>query len=185
MHAPGYSVNMNRRQFLAGVSSAMLVTHLDKLAWATQSPSYTLLDVQRGSDRFQIDFSTQEGFRTAAWLLRDIRANRVGIPNIEMLQLAAWAQVVLAEHHAYTVFEVTSGLRTQQTNSVVEGAARNSRHLPDANGQFFAMDIKPVGVNIDQLAKILQYPAFGGVGIYHSHVHFDIREKAVTWNNKN
>ncbi|MEW6204961.1 MAG: D-Ala-D-Ala carboxypeptidase family metallohydrolase [Pseudomonadota bacterium] len=172
---------MNRRQFLAAASAASLATHLDKLAWATLAPNYTLLDIQRGPDRFQIDFSTAEGYKTAAWLLRDVRANRVGVPNIEMLQLAAWAQVVLAEHHAYTVFEVTSGLRTHHTNSIIEGAARHSRHLPDENGQFYAMDIKPFGVNIDQLAKILQYPAFGGVGVYRSHVHFDIRDHATQW----
>jgi uncharacterized protein YcbK (DUF882 family) len=175
---------MNRRQFLAAASSASLLTHLDKLAWAKQAPSFTLLDIQRGQDRFQIDFSTPDGYRTAAWMLRDIRANQVGTPNVEMLLLAAWAQVVLAEHHSYTVFEITSGLRTQHTNSIVEGAARNSRHLPDASGQFFAMDIKPIGVNIDQLAKTLQYPAFGGVGVYASHVHFDIRDYATRWHSK-
>ena len=175
---------MNRRQFLAAASSVSLVAHLDKLAWATQAPNLTLLDVQRGSDRFQIDFGTPEGYRTAAWMLRDIRANRVGVPKVEMLQLAARTQSVLAEHHAYTVFEITSGLRTHHTNSVTEGAARNSRHLPDENGQFYAMDIKPIGVNIDQLAKTLQYPAFGGVGVYRSHVHFDIREYATQWRSK-
>lgn len=175
---------MNRRQFLAAAGSVLLVTHLDKLAWATQTPHLTQLDVQRGPDRFQIDFSTPEGYKKAAWMLRDIRANKVGLPNIEILQLAAWAQVVLAEHHAYTVFEITSGLRTHSTNSIVEGAARNSRHLPDDNGQFFAMDIKPIGVNIDQLAKTLQYPAFGGVGVYSSHVHFDIRDYATQWRSK-
>lgn len=175
---------MNRRQFFAAAGSISLAAHLEKLAWATQTPSYTLLDIQRGADRFQIDFSTPEGFRTAAWMLRDIRANKVGIPNVEMLQLAAWAQAVLAEHHSYTVFEVTSGLRTQSTNAVVEGAARNSRHLPDENGQFHAMDIKPIGVNIDQLAKTLQYPAFGGVGVYRAHVHFDIRDYATQWQSK-
>jgi len=175
---------MNRRQFLAAASSVSLAAHFGKLAWATQTPSYTLLDIQRGSDRFQIDFSTPDGFRTVAWMLRDVRANRVGVPNVEMLQLAAWAQVVLAEHHAYTVFEVTSGLRTHHTNSTTEGAARNSRHLPDEHGQFYAMDIKPLGVNIDQLAKILQYPAFGGVGVYRSHVHFDIRDHATRWRSK-
>jgi uncharacterized protein YcbK (DUF882 family) len=175
---------MNRRQFLAAASSVSLTAHLDKLAWASQPPQYTLLDIQRGADRFQIDFSTAEGYKTAAWMLRDIRANRMGVPNIEMLRLAAWAQVVLAQHQAYTVFEITSGLRTHHTNSIVEGAARNSRHLPDENGQFYAMDIKPIGVNIDQLAKTLQYPAFGGVGVYSSHVHFDIRDYATQWRSK-
>jgi uncharacterized protein YcbK (DUF882 family) len=172
---------MNRRKFILGATGAALLANMDQLARATQAPVYSLLDVQRGQDRFQIDFSTPEGYQTAAWLLRDIRANQTGKPNLEMLQLAAWAQVVLAEHHSYTVFEITSGLRTRHTNSVVEGAARNSRHLPDSQGQFFAMDIKPIGVNIDQLAKILQYPAFGGVGVYRSHVHFDIRDQAVHW----
>lgn len=172
---------MNRRQFLAGVSSAALLAHFDRLALASQTPAYTLLDVQRGQDRFQLDFSTSEGYDTVAWLLRDPMAGQVGHPNVDMLRLAAWAQVVLAEHHAYTVFEITSGLRTRQTNQSMEGAARNSRHLPDAQGQFFAMDIKPKGVNIDQLAKIMMYPAFGGVGVYRSHVHFDIRDKPTLW----
>ncbi|MBU0542125.1 MAG: DUF882 domain-containing protein [Gammaproteobacteria bacterium] len=175
---------MKRRDLFKSSLCLALIQNLDSLAWATQSPSYTLLDIQRGADRFQIDFSTPEGYRTAAWMLRDVRANRVGVPNVEMLQLAAWAQIVLAEHHAYTVFEVTSGLRTHHTNSITEGAARHSRHLPDENGQFYAMDIKPIGVNIDQLAKTLQYPAFGGVGVYRSHVHFDIRDYATQWRSK-
>ena len=145
----------------------------------------TLLDLQRAGERFQIDISTREGYQTAAWVLRDIRAgNKTGFPNIEMLQLAAWAQAVLAEHYQYTVFEVTSGLRTPGTNSAIEGAARNSRHLPDASQQFFAMDIKPIGAKIDQVTKILQHPAFGGVGTYNTHVHFDIRDKAVIWSRK-
>lgn len=176
---------MDRRKFILGTAATALLANMDHLAHAAHAPLHTLLDVQRGADRFQIDFSTAEGYQTAAWLLRDIRANQTGVPNIEMLQLAAWAQVVLAEHHSYTVFEITSGLRTHQINSVVEGAARNSRHLPDSTGQFYAMDIKPIGVNIDQLAKILQYPAFGGVGVYRSHVHFDIRDKPVRWRKLN
>ena len=176
-----------KRTFLLASSCTGLgfFSSMPSVSHSINSTIPTLLDLQRAGERFQIDISTREGYKTAAWVLRDIRAgNKTGFPNIEMLQLAAWAQAVLAEHYQYTVFEVTSGLRTPGTNSAIEGAARNSRHLPDANQQFFAMDIKPIGAKIDQVTKILQHPAFGGVGTYNTHVHFDIRDKAVVWSRK-
>jgi uncharacterized protein YcbK (DUF882 family) len=178
---------MTRRKFLlaSGQAAAGASVVFSSLTSGKPFVQPTLLDLQRAGERFQIDISTREGYQTAAWVLRDIRAgNKTGFPNIEMLQLAAWAQAVLAEHYQYTVFEVTSGLRTPGTNSAIEGAARNSRHLPDSNQQFFAMDIKPIGAKIDQVTKILQHPAFGGVGTYNTHVHFDIRDKAVVWSRK-
>lgn len=129
-----------------------------------------------------IDISTPEGYRAAAWVLRDIRAGNVtGFPHLEMLYLAAWSQAILAEHFTYTVFEVSSGLRTRQSNLSTEGAALNSRHLPDSQGQFFAMDIKPIGAQLQQVSQVIKHPAFGGVGTYQNHIHFDIRNQAVSW----
>ncbi|MCE2678881.1 MAG: D-Ala-D-Ala carboxypeptidase family metallohydrolase [Burkholderiales bacterium] len=146
---------------------------------AKQMPA--LLDLQRGNERFQIDLDSFEGYRMAAYLLRDIRSGQQGFPDPDLLRLAAWSQAVMAQSVAYTAFRVTSGLRTRQTNQGIEGAARNSRHLPDEQGRFFAMDVEPVGSQVEQLATALVRAGFGGVGVYERHVHFDVRETPVLW----
>ena len=140
-----------------------------------------LLDLQRGDDRFQIDLQSFEGYRMAAYLLRDVRSGQQGFPDPDLLRLAAWSQAVMTQSFGYTAFRVTSGLRTRQSNQNTEGAARNSRHLPDGQGRFYAMDVEPVGGRIEQLATALIRAGFGGVGVYERHVHFDVRETPVFW----
>lgn len=75
------------------------------------------LDLQRAGQRLRLNLLTAEGYQAAAWMLRDIQAgNRVGWPSPELLAFAAHLQRALTEHHAYTVFTVTSGLRTHTTD---------------------------------------------------------------------
>gem|GEM_PF-5930494 len=95
-----------------------------------------------------IDLRTDEGYRAAAWLLRDVRAgNVVGLPSIDTLFLAAWAQAWAAAHGVYAVLNIHSGLRTMRTNRAIEGAAQNSRHLPDRQLRFSAIDLDPFGLD--------------------------------------
>lgn len=141
-----------------------------------------LLDAQRNGERFMMDLRTREGYEKARHLLRDIRdQNSIGFPNPYLLRLAAWFQAYVAQNHNYTVLQITSGLRTARSNSKLEGAAQNSKHLMDQYGFFHAMDVKPVGLSVDLAGNIVSLAKHGGVGLYRTHVHFDIREKVTTW----
>ncbi len=152
------------------------------LSMAKQPSGELILDLQRAGQRLRLNLLSAEGYQAAAWMLRDIQAgNRVGWPSPELLAFAAHLQRALAEHHSYTVFSVTSGLRTQATNRKTEGAAQFSRHLPDSNNQFFAMDIKPMGATLDQLLAMAGRTSFGGVGRYDTHLHLDVRQQPARW----
>lgn len=177
MHA---EVCARRRQWMCALPSVVLLAPFACFS-AEEGGEPRWLDLQRGDERFQIDLDTFEGYRMAAYLLRDVQSGRQGFPDLNLLRLAAWSQAVMAQSVAYTAFRVTSGLRTQQSNLQIEGAARNSRHLPDSQGRFFAMDVAPVGSQVEQLAGALVRAGFGGVGVYEKHVHFDVRETPVFW----
>lgn len=141
-----------------------------------------LLDAQRNGERFKIDLRTKEGYEAARYLLRDIRdGNTKGYPNPYLLRLAAWFQAYVAQNYQYTVLNITSGLRTSKTNSRIEGAAQNSKHLTDEFGFFHAMDVKPIGLDVGTAGEVMRLAKNGGVGWYNTHVHFDIREKTAYW----
>lgn len=191
-------MTMNKREFLKafGAGAVAAATNKQVFAHSQWNPSQLqsfdpsvinwgddpyVVDLQRGQDRFQIDLRTKEGYRIASYLLRDIRAGRQGYPHIEMLRLVAWAQAWLAAYDRFTVIKITSGLRTKATNSSTEGAARNSRHLPNPEGVFYAMDVDPYGVDRNYFGQLISTPRFGGVGWYPHHIHFDIRNHPAYW----
>ncbi|MCR2747612.1 YcbK family protein [Limnobacter parvus] len=181
MHKVGAKSDFGlRRKLLAAFCTGAL---LPKLSWAgAPASSPLLLDLQRDGQRVRVNVLTPEGYRAAAWMLRDIKAgNVIGWPSLTLLVWAAQLQEALNTHHAYTVFAVTSGLRTQQTNRRIEGAAQHSLHLPDANNQFHAMDFKPLGATLDQLELIATQMPAGGVGRYSSHLHLDVRNSPARW----
>lgn len=141
-----------------------------------------VLDIQRNKERYLIDLRTAEGRTAVAWLLRDITAgNIVGRPNWDTLRLAAWAQACMAAHGTHTVLDIHSGLRLKSTNNRLERAVQNSRHLPDRNMNFWAMDVFPFGTNKDYFGRLLATPKFGGVGWYDTHIHFDRRPAPAYW----
>jgi uncharacterized protein YcbK (DUF882 family) len=172
-----------RRKFLFNLPLLLAPTGLLHSGNSAASiPQSLMLDLQRAGQRLRLNLLTAEGYQAAAWMLRDIQAgNRVGWPSPELLAFAAHLQRALTEHHAYTVFTVTSGLRTHTTNRKTEGAAQQSRHLPDSNNQFFAMDIKPMGATLDQLLAMASRTSFGGVGRYDTHLHLDVRQQPARW----
>lgn len=63
---------------------------------------------------------------------------------------------------------LTSGYRTEHTNSITEGAALNSMHLYGK-----AADIHIEGIPADYLARLLRLSGGAGIGIYPSFVHVD------------
>lgn len=140
----------------------------------------TALDLQRGSNRYQIDIATPYGYNAAAWLLRDVQANFVGLPNIDTLRLLAWAQAYIAAYGRHTVFIATSGARLISTNSHTEGAAQNSLHIPNPHREFTAVDLSPDNLDLSILGEIMKMPRFGGVGLYKTHVHVD-RGRYAIW----
>lgn len=178
---PPTAQGLERRALLLGASAAVMLPGVALSSPATHVVPLTL-DLQRAGQRVRLDVMTAEGYKAAAWMLRDIQANnQVGWPSPNLLVYAAHLQRALAQYHAYTVFHVTSGLRTRETNRRTEGAAQHSLHLPDANNQFHAMDLKPVGATLDQLARLAGSTSFGGVGRYESHLHLDVRTNPARW----
>lgn len=166
---------------LASTSSVANLVSTPEQLYSYMGSSPYMLDLQRAGERYQIDLRYPNGVAIAAYMLRDIKANRQGYPNLDLLKLAAWSQAWLAAQKSYTLLHVNSGLRTFRTNSSIEGAARNSRHLPDHRGIFYAMDVKPEGVDRKFFGDLIAQPKFGGVGWYSTHVHFDIRDKVAYW----
>lgn len=168
-----------RSLILAGLGTCVLPISSHAVAG---KPQKLFLDLQRHDQRVRVDVLSPEGYKAAAWMLRDIKAgNKTAWPSINLLAWAARLQQAAIEHHQYTVFEVTSGLRIPQTNRSIEGAAQHSLHLPDANNQFFAMDFKPIGATLDQLQALTRGRKSGGVGRYDSHLHLDVRTSMARW----
>lgn len=190
-HQTQFEPDLQRRKLLAdsacvGIASLLvpgLATASSKgLTKAPHLPTQALLDIQRADQRFRVDLSTKQGYQIAAWLLRDIKANnQMAWPSMSLLLWASHLQQALAQMHSYTVFEITSGLRTQATNQSTEGAARYSRHLPDQYNRFYAMDIKPLGGSLDLLEGIAVQNSMGGIGRYETHLHLDVRKQAARW----
>ncbi|MBL8510645.1 MAG: hypothetical protein JNM52_03275 [Betaproteobacteria bacterium] len=174
---------LGRRDFLRALSASITLvlpsTASHAQVGSAQREPY-VLDMQRGSHRYQLDITTPHGYNAAAWLLRDVQADFVGLPNIDTLRLLAWAQAYIAAHGRHTVFIATSGARLLSTNSHIEGAAQNSLHIPDIRREFTAVDLSPDNLDLTILGEVMKLPRFGGVGLYKTHVHVD-RGRYATW----
>ena len=79
---------------------------------------------------------------------------------------------------------ITSGYRSPQHNARVKGA-RNSQHLLGT-----AVDLKVKGMSPSSVAlvieKLIQEGKIkqGGIGIYNTWVHYDIRGTKARWDNR-
>jgi len=137
----------------------------------------TILWVRRARDEAQIDYSTEEGYRAIAWMLRDVQADVIGLPHERLLDQWAWMQAWLAAYGYHVRFDIHSGLRTPATNRSTEGAALASYHLPDTQGVFRAGDISTP--TIPWLSQQ------GGVGFYtRDFIHTDVRGYPVSWRSR-
>ncbi|HEX4918655.1 MAG TPA: hypothetical protein VFV43_12215, partial [Limnobacter sp.] len=145
---------VNRRAVLrfAGASMALggVGALLPGFALASNRPIW--LDLQRKQQRLRINLAEDDGYAAAAWMLRDIRQNNtIGVPDWQLLIRLAALQQSIFEHRKYSVFEITSGLRTSASNEATEGAAHHSNHLPDAGLRFSAVDFRPLGLPLEDL----------------------------------
>lgn len=141
------------------------------------------LFIKRGKDAFKIDLRRKGHFDTFRYATRDIKANVIGYPDPHLGGLISWMQATIAARTGkFHPFVITSGLRTQATNSRIEGAARNSMHLPDENGFFRAVDIHSPAVPPKEIAALAKLAQEGGVGIYSSRgfIHVDTG-RVRTW----
>lgn len=186
---------MNRRDFLmlVGASIGTLTgpaayagTPSEALLATVKQRDPTALWVRRNGETFLIDIGSPEGFRSAAWALRDVQAGVVGVPSYNLLRLLAWGQAWLASYGRHEPYEILSGLRMPSTNRKTEGAAMNSDHLPRNGRVFHAADVKYRGVPADYLARLFFQAKFGGVGYYsRGFVHVsDNPRRVALWKRK-
>ena len=110
------------------------------------------------------------GYAKVSHLLRDVQAGVSVDMSPRLLDILAGIQGWFRAHHQDRVIVVTSGLRTETTNTNTEGAVKNSRHKTGG-----AADITILNVPADYLAKLGLYLQGGGVGWYPSRhfVHVD------------
>lgn len=134
----------------------------------------TILWLSRGSEELQFDYSTEIGYRSASYLLRDVQARKQGYPDWRLLQTLSWMQTWLAMYGHHVRFDALSGLRTRETNNRTENAARNSYHLPDERGVFRAIDFRANSIPSAYLGKLAALLQQGGVGFYQrDFIHID------------
>lgn len=113
----------------------------------------------------------QNGYRQLCWLFRDLRSNNaVAAIDPRLFDLICAMQAWVSHHGFSKPFRVTSGYRTAQSNSRLEGAARNSMHLYGK-----AVDIIFPDLPVSYLGRLAQHYAGGGVGFYpdSGFVHVD------------
>ncbi|MCQ8895025.1 DUF882 domain-containing protein [Limnobacter humi] len=177
MHQMSAPIQSQTRRTLlfGGIMSA-----LPLWGWAATNPLW--LDVQRAGERYRMNLLQSDGYKAAAWMLRDVQAdNTVGQPDTHLLLRLALLQRWVAEHYGYCVFDITSGLRMPNTNAATEGAAHQSRHLPGPSLRFRAVDFIPRGVDLSKVHTLALHMPQSGVGLYDEHLHLDVRPQSARW----
>ncbi len=92
------------------------------------------------------------------------KINQLLIDKLELLREKANAPII-----------ITSGYRCEKHNQEVGGAAA-SYHVKG-----MAADIKCRGISPEQLASMAEEIGFGGIGIYPTWIHVDIRIGKARW----
>lgn len=177
---------IGRREFCKALALASSIAPftVPGRACADTQPAHipTLLWVSRGSDEAQIDYSTAEGYRAIAWMLRDVRAGVIGVPHGRLLEQWSWMQAWLAAYGYHVRFDIHSGLRTPATNHSTEGAALASYHLPNDQGVFRAGDFSTPTIPSEYMGRLAWLSQQGGVGFYtRDFIHTDVRGLPVSW----
>lgn len=168
----------SRRKFI-GFGLATVAELITSSAMANRG---VLLDLQRAGQRKLFSVDTEEGLRVASWLMRDLYAgNQLARPHPKLLTTLSQVQARVSDVFKYTVFELTSGYRTESTNASLPNAAASSYHLTDPHGYFHAVDFVPIGASKEQVISVLRQLHFGGVGVYATHIHFDCRPNKTLW----
>jgi uncharacterized protein YcbK (DUF882 family) len=96
---------------------------------------------------------------------RDLREQRAGEMDPELLDLAADLQALVGDEHPLIL---THGFRTAASNRRIRNAAKNSFHLEGR-----ALDIAHPGINARALHDHALTLERGGLGRYRTFVHID------------
>ena len=115
-------------------------------------------------------FIDDAGYRKVCWLMRDVRAGVAANIDPRVLDLLCAMQAWVGHYGFKKPFLISSGYRTQSTNSNLEGAAKNSMHL---HGK--AVDLIFPDLPVSYVGQLAQHYSAGGVGFYPSRgfVHVD------------
>lgn len=167
---------MLRRDFLKAMAWVGLAWIDAAPAPADGRPAPSALWLRRDREWALLDIEAERDYRTACWLLRDVRAGRSASVSLRLLRTAAWMQAFLAAYQVHRPFMVHSGYRTRFTNEAV-GGAKASLHMLDPAGFFHAMDFHVEGISPEYLGRLAALAHQGGVGFYtdrrNGFVHVD------------
>jgi len=113
----------------------------------------------------------RQGYAIACSLLRDVHSKRTVQMSPKLIDLLFLIQAWLRLNKQPSKIVITSGYRTPEYNSTLEGAAKQSMHV-----KAMAADITIPGVATEQIAKLAKAIGVGGVGVYPSRkfIHVDI-----------
>lgn len=166
-------LNQERRDFLK--TSVAMMAGVPLSLWSKESRGETdaQLNVVRNGVAHKIPFiqkgkMDEGGYGELCRVFADMQ-DRVAVqmdPNLFLV--LSRAQQWLASNAIHRPIILTSGYRTQHTNSITEGAAFNSMHLYGK-----AADIHIKGIPTEYLARLLRMCGGSGIGIYPSFVHVD------------
>lgn len=168
-------LNPSRRTFIKNVIALSASTSL----YADNKEKDEILSVIRNGTSYKIPFIRngkieENGYDDLCRVFADVRAGVAVRMDPNLFLILTKAQQWLSSNHINRPIILTSGYRTEHTNSVTEGAAFNSMHLYGK-----AADIKIEGIPADYLARLLRLCGGAGIGIYPTFVHVDTwRERA-------
>jgi len=112
-----------------------------------------------------------DGYRLACYLLRDVQAGLMIPISPNLLDLLCAMQRWLGTYGVHRPFIINSGYRSPGTNSITEGAVKNSFHL---HGK--AADIHVDSIPAEYLGRLAAMFKTGGVGFYvnKGFIHVDV-----------
>lgn len=116
-------------------------------------------------------------YRQVCWMMRDLKMDKMAAIDPRLLDLICAMQAWVGYYGFRKPFFVTSGYRTPEYNSTLEGAARNSMHLYGKAADLIFPDLP-----VSYVGKLAQHYVAGGVGFYPSSgfVHVDTG-RVRTW----
>ncbi len=167
--------NPTRRRFIKSAIALAASTSL----YGDNKGKDEMLNVIRNGTSYKIPFirdgkTEENGYEDLCRVFADVRAGVAVRMDPNLFMVLSKAQQWLSSNQINRPIILTSGYRTEHTNSTTEGAAFNSMHLYGK-----AADIKIEGLPADYLARLLRLCGGSGIGIYSSFVHVDTwRERA-------
>lgn len=179
MKSNNQSIFFNERR--AFIKKSMLLAAAVPLCASTSLNEETLLHIIRNGNTYKIPFMLDgkiepNGYYDLCKIFADTHDKVAVQMDPNLFSVLAKAQGWLSSHQIHKPIILTSGYRTEHTNSMTEGAAFNSMHMYGK-----AADIHMEGIPVDYLARLLRLCGGAGIGVYSSFVHVDTW-KERSWN---